>query len=220
MHTKTEWYGEHPLMFNMKVLKEAIGAVFVVIALVLSTKIVLKKDEPFFNVNEIIRQHLSIFEQSKTQYFVFFGLPMLFSVGLAMLYTAGESFYSNISVILGIILSMLLASLSILSGYNFSTVKDEKQRANGKLVVKMTINTIMFVSLLCVFLLLYGLVMIVLCGGDYSWVCSSVVEICKAIASTIAYYTFSVILLSILLVFKQMSKIIKFNLEVKRGEDI
>lgn len=207
-------------MFNMKVPKEAIGVIFVVISLILSTKIVFKKNEPFFNVNKIIHQHLSIFEQSKIQYFVFFGLPLLFSVGLAMLYTAGESFYSDISIILGIILSMLLASLSILSGYDFSTVKDIKQRANGNLVVKKTINTIMFVSLLCVFLLLYGLTMIVLCGGEYSWPCSSIIEICKAIASFIAYYLFSVILLSVLLVFKQMSKIIEFNLEVKRGEDI
>ena len=35
---------------------------------------------------------------------------------------------------------MLLASLSILSNYDFSTVKDASQREKGKKVVRQTIN--------------------------------------------------------------------------------
>ena len=73
----------------------------------------------------------------------------------------------------------------------------------------------MFDSLLCVFLLLYGLTIIVLSSGDFSWIPISM-NIIKAIVSAIAYYLFSVILLNLLLIVKQMSKIIEFNIVVKR----
>ena len=132
-----------------------------------------------------------------------------------MLYTAAEEFFTELSVILGIILSVLLTILSILSSYDFSAVKDPKQRSRGKTVVTNTINAIIFNTLLCVFLLLYNLVLVVLAGGDYSWIPFDV-TILKAIVSIIAYYLFSVICLTLLLIVKQMSKIIQFNLTVKK----
>lgn len=76
----------------------------------------LRKNEPFFNIHEIVQEYRKLIRGSTI---VFFILPLLFSVGLALLYTAGTRFYSEIGVILGIILSMLLASLSILCNYDF-----------------------------------------------------------------------------------------------------
>lgn len=172
----------------------------------------LRKEEPFFNLHDIIKAHKQLIRGSEILFCI---LPMCFAVGLALLYTAEASFYTEISVILGIFLSMLLASLSILSNYDFSTVKNANQRENGKKVVRQTINAIMFDTLLCVLLLLYGLTIIVLSGGDYSWIPINV-NIVKAIASAIAYYLFSAILLNLLLIVKQMSKIIEFNIVVKR----
>lgn len=97
----------------------------------------LRKNEPFFNIHEIVQEYRKLIRGSTI---VFFILPLLFSVGLALLYTAGTRFYSEIGVILGIILSMLLASLSILCNYDFSEVRDEQQRKKGRDVVKTTIN--------------------------------------------------------------------------------
>ena len=172
----------------------------------------LRKEEPFFNLRDIIKAHKQLIRGSEILFCI---LPMCFAVGLSLLYTAGAQFYTEISVILGIFLSMLLASLSILSNYGFSTDKDASQREKGKKVVRQTINAIMFVSLLCVFLLLSGLTIIVLSSGDFSWIPISM-NIIKAIVSAIAYYLFSVILLNLLLIVKQMSKIIEFNIVVKR----
>lgn len=64
----------------------------------------LRKNEPFFNIHEIVQEYRKLIRGSTI---VFFILPLLFSVGLALLYTAGTRFYSEIGVILGIILSML-----------------------------------------------------------------------------------------------------------------
>lgn len=188
------------------------GLLLVFISLAVMIFSLLRKEEPFFNLRDIIKAHKQLIRGSEILFCI---LPMCFAVGLALLYTAGAQFYTEISVILGIFLSMLLASLSILSNYDFSTVKDASQREKGKKVVRQTINAIMFDSLLCVFLLLYGLTIIVLSSGDFSWIPISM-NIIKAIVSAIAYYLFSVILLNLLLIVKQMSKIIEFNIVVKR----
>lgn len=188
------------------------GLLLVFISSATMTCSLLRKNEPFFNLRDIVKGHMKLIHGSEMLFFV---MPLLFAVGLALLYTAGAQFYSEISVILGIILSMLLASLSILSNYDFSTVKDDKQREKGKKVVRETINAIIFDALMCVFLLLYGLTMVVLSGGDYSWVPISM-SIIKSIVSAVAYYVFVVILLNLLLIVKQMSKIIEFNIVVKK----
>ena len=188
----------------------ALLLVFISLAVMIFS--LLRKEEPFFNLRDIIKAHKQLIRGSEILFCI---LPMCFAVGLSLLYTAGAQFYTEISVILGIFLSMLLASLSILSNYDFSTVKDASQREKGKKVVRQTINAIMFDSLLCVFLLLYGLTIIVLSSGDFSWIPISM-NIIKAIVSAIAYYLFSVILLNLLLIVKQMSKIIEFNIVVKR----
>ena len=188
------------------------GLLLVFISLAVMIFSLLRKEEPFFNLRDIIKAHKQLIRGSEILFCI---LPMCFAVGLSLLYTAGAQFYTEISVILGIFLSMLLASLSILSNYDFSTVKDASQREKGKKVVRQTINAIMFDSLLCVFLLLYGLTIIVLSSGDFSWIPISM-NIIKAIVSAIAYYLFSVILLNLLQIVKQMSKIIEFNIVVKR----
>ena len=188
------------------------GLLLVLISSVIMIVSLLRKEEPFFNLQDIIKAHKHLVRGSEILFCI---IPLCFAVGLSLLYTAGAQFYSEISVILGIFLSMLLASLSILSNYDFSTVTDANQREKGKKVVRETINAIMFDAILCVFLLLYGLIIIVLSGGDYSWIPISM-NIIKTAVSAVAYYLFVVILLNLLLIVKQMSKIIEFNIVVKR----
>lgn len=188
------------------------GLLLVLISSVIMIFSLLRKEEPFFNLQDIIKAHKHLVRGSEILFCI---IPLCFAVGLSLLYTAGAQFYTEISVILGIFLSMLLASLSILSNYDFLTVTDANQREKGKKVVRETINAIMFDAILCVFLLLYGLIIIVLSGGDYSWIPISM-NIIKTAVSAVAYYLFVVILLNLLLIVKQMSKIIEFNIVVKR----
>lgn len=177
--------------------------------------VLLKKNEPFFNLREIAESHFAFLQKSNAQFLIFTYVPLLFAIGLSLLYTGGAAFYSDLSVVLGILLSMLLASLSILSNYDFEKVEDEAQRKKGKAVVRDTINAILFDSILCVALLLYGLTIIVLSNGSYEWLPFDLV-IVKTVISGIAYYIFTVILLNLLLVFKQMSNIIEFSILVKK----
>ena len=195
-------------------MKIIIGLILVGVSLLFTVLSLLRKNEPYFNFREVISNHLKLFENCKFQYIVFYGLPILFSVGLSMVYQAGASFYSELSIILGILLSMLFAMLSILGGYDLSDIEDEKQRQKGKNGIKQTANAIMFEAILIVGLLLYGLTVIVVSGTtlpfDYN--------VIKLVASGIAYYVFFVILLNLLLVLKNMSKIISFHLDAKREQ--
>jgi len=73
--------------------------------------------------------------------------------------------------------------------------------------IKETITAIIFASILCVFLLLYGLVMVVISDININIGIGFV----KYIFAGIAYYIFTVILLNLLLVIKRMSKIIELS---------
>jgi len=186
--------------------KTLVGAIMLLLFAFVITGSFLKKHETFFNIHEVVKQHLSLFRKCKYQYVVFYGYPLLFAIGLALIYEANATFYSEVSVLIGILLSMLLAILSILTGFDFSVVENEFQKAKVKKVVSETINAIVFNAILCIFMMIYGLAIIVLGGVDFSWI-----PIDLTIISGIAYYIFVVILLTLLLIVKHMSKIIEFK---------
>jgi hypothetical protein len=183
-----------------------IGISIICLSSLLMLICLMKTNSNFFNLKSVISLHLKLFDSSKNQYFIFYVLPLLFSIGLTLLYTAGETFYTNLSIIISILLSMLLAILSILTEKEYNSINDVKQKAKLHQVVKETINAIIFDALLCVFLLLYGLVMVVIDDVSIN------IGIVKSIFAGVSYYFFTVILLNLLLIIKRMSKIIEFTL--------
>lgn len=196
-------------------IKTIIGLSLVAFSALLIFLCMMRKKEDFFNIRKTICDHLKVFKHCPSKYWIFYGLPLMFSVGLALIYEAGASFYTELSVVLGIILSMLFAILSILSSQDYSAVNDKTQKSKAKKVLKETTNAIVFDSVLSLFLMLYGLVIIVLSGINTIEIPFNP-TIVKAVASGIAYYVFTIILLNLLFIVKQMSKIIEFNIEVKR----
>lgn len=198
--------------------KTIVGLSLVAFSALLIFICMMRKKEDFFNIRKTICDHLKIFKHCPSKYWVFYGLPLMFSVGLALIYEAGSSFYTELSVVLGIILSMLFAILSILSSQDYSAVNDKARKSKAKKVLKETTNAIVFDSILSLFLMLYGLVIIVLSGLNIIEI-SFDTTILKTVASCIAYYVFTIILLNLLFIVKQMSKIIEFNLEVKKDKN-
>ncbi len=193
------------------------GIVLIAVSAFLIAISLLRRNESYFNLFEVFKKHLSLFKDCKYQYIVFYGFPLLFAVGLALVYEAGAAFYSELSVILGILISMLFTILSILTGLDYSSVAVQKQRENAKKAVKETVNAIVFDSVLSLFLMLYSLAMIILDGVSFSGLTVDV-AIIKSILSGAAYYVFAVILLTLLLIVKHMSKIIGFSLQAKKEQ--
>jgi len=194
-----------------------IGLVLVVSSTIIIFVLLLRKNESFFNIRDVIKKQFALFKNCKSQYFVFYAIPLLFASGLALIYNADTTFYTNLSVILGILLSMLFAILSILASIDFSGFKKEQQ-AKAKIVVLETVNCIVFNSILCLFLMLYSLVVIVINGIDFSsmHMNETIITVAKCVISGFTYYVFTVILLTLMVIVKRMSKIIDFNLKAKK----
>ena len=191
-------------------LKIIIGCGLLILSAVIMIVFLFNKREPFFNLREVIKNHLGLFAKDKSQYVIFYIVPIAFAVGLSLLYSAGAAFYSELSIILGILLSILLAILAIIGVFDFSKVVDKKQKERAQKVLNDTLNAIVFTSVLCLFLLLYGLSIVVVSGSALSWQ-PVVIKIIKGIISGIAYYIFLVILINLLFIIKQMCKLIEFN---------
>lgn len=193
------------------------GAILAAMSVILIFGSLLRKNESYFNLRSVIQRHFGLFKNCKFQYFVFYGFPLLLSVGLAILYEANNQFFSELNVILSILVSILFAILSILCGYDYSSVADERQKKNATDVLRDTVNAIVFTATLSVFLLLYGLVFSVVNMDSFNnWILDATMT--KRIVSGMAYYIFTVILLNLLLIIKHMSKLIEFNLYAPKKE--
>lgn len=192
-----------------------VGIILVVISFVCIFLSLIRKNDSFFNIRKVVKNHLRLFKDCPYQYVVFYVLPLFFSVGLSLIYQAAPAFYSDVSVIIGILLSILLAMLSIISGYDFAEIEDVKQKENANRVLSETVNAIIFACLLCVFVMLFVLAMIVIEGVDFSWLCFNPIVL-KCIASGVVYYVFSVILLSLLLIVKHVSNILECKRSYKK----
>ena len=195
-----------------------VGTIFVAVSGILMCSSFLRKNEYYFNLRSVIKRHLRLFKNCKSQYVIFYGLPLLFSAGLALLCEANSQFFSELSVILSILISILFAILSILCGQDYATVSNEEQKKRAKVVLLDTVNAIVFTAFLCIFLLLYGLVFSLVDAVAFDWLPFNI-EILKRIVSGVAYYFFTVILFNLFLIFKHMSKLIEFNLNAPKKEN-
>ena len=191
-------------------LMKVVGAALVGTSLMLMMVCLLRKNESFFNLRDIITKQLRLFQNCKSQYIIFYIFPLGFAVGLAMLYEAGDTFYSQLSVVVSILLSMLLTILSILTGKDYDSINSKDCKDRIGVVIGETFTAIMFDSLLCISLLLYSLIMVVVDGISFD------VKVLKCVFAGIAYYLFIVILLTLFLIVKRMCKIIEINLKAKK----
>lgn len=186
-----------------------IGLVLVGLSVLLLVIGLLKKNESFFNLREVISLHLSLFRNDISQYIVFFVLPLLFSIGLSLLYTANDDLYEQISVIVGVILSILLAVLSIITSKDYRISQDKGRNERVKAVVVETINTISFATFICVFIMICSLVMIVVDGVPApQWL--------RTVLTCGAFYCFTVLILTMLMIVKRINRIIQFELNEQK----
>lgn len=190
-----------------------IGLIF----LILGTIFILITKSDYLNIFGIITDHIKIFNGSRKEYIVFYLYPLIFSIGIVFLSCDVAELYSEISVIVGIILSMLFAGLSILTTYDFSTVINEEQRDKSRISIEQTINAIKFDFLMCLLLLII-IILIKVKFGCFQFILDIeiIVSVLKIIIPIIVLYLFLVILLVLLLIIKNMFLLIKFNTYVEK----
>lgn len=197
-------------------IEKYIGIIISVVSLILLMSLLFRKREPFFNLREIFKEHFMLFAKCKSQYFVFYILPLFFSVGLSLLFPANADFFSHLGVVLSIILSMMFALIAILCDYDFSKFKDDNQRSNAETSVKQTINAILFCCIIGIALLLEGFIVISMSGKAIDWIPFNL-SVCKTIVSAFSYYLLVVVLLNLLLIIKNVTRIIEASMMIERN---
>lgn len=190
-----------------------IALLIIVISIILFIIIERANNFPFFNIKEIITNHFEIFDKCKSEKIAFFICPFLLAIGLTLLTTDFKSIFDEISVATGIMLSMLFTGLSILSTYDFSFVKDQETLNTAKIALTQTINAINFNILLCIFLIIT--IILINSKIGYSILEPFNIPIIKGCATVIVLYIFIVIILTILLIIKNMIRIIDFTHKIK-----
>lgn len=188
-----------------------IGFALIIIAFLIIIVSICSRRQNFFNIREIIREHIALFDRCRSQYIVFYGAPLLLSIGLAIIYDSTAIFYDSISVIISIILSMLLAVLAIITSFDYSNYTNENTRSNILNVVKETTNAIMFETIICVLLLLYGMVVVVV--QDVV----TINAIVNRVLTGVTVFLFSVLILDLLIVVKRISRIIDVKLSERNN---
>lgn len=188
-----------------------IGFALIIIAFLIIIVSICIRRQNFFNIREIIGEHIALFDRCRSQYIVFYGAPLLLSVGLALIYNPTAKFYDIISVVISVILSMLLAVLAIITSFDYSNYTNENTRSNILNVVKETTNAIMFETIICVLLLLYGMVVVVV--QDVV----NINTIVNRILTGVTVFLFSVLILDLLIVVKRISRIIDVKLSERNN---
>ena len=197
-----------------------IGFALIIIAFLIIIVSICSRRQIFFNIREIIGEHIALFDRCRSQYIVFYGAPLLLSVGLALIYNPTAKLYDSISVIISVIslpnfiyyiISMLLAVLAIITSFDYSNYTNENTRSNILNVVKETTNAIMFETIICVLLLLYGMVVVVV--QDVV----TINAIVNRVLTGVTVFLFSVLILDLLIVVKRISRIIDVKLSERNN---
>ncbi len=190
-----------------------IGLIFLILGMLL---VILTKSD-YLNIFEIITDYFKIFNNNKRECIIFCLYPLFFSIGIVFLSDTIDKLYSELSVIVGIILSMLFAGLSILTTYDCSAITDEEQKEKFRMSIVQTINAIRFDFLMClVLLIVIILIKIKFLYFKFIIDIKVIVSVLNIVLPIIVLYLFFVILFVLLLIIKNMFILIKFNTYIEK----
>ena len=114
-------------------------------------------------------------------------------------YVAEKEMYKDITVVLSIFISMLLAILSIITTKDLSKYEPNQQQ-RIKAVIKETSNAIVFCTAISIFIICVFLIMTAIDFDKYQYLAKGV--------AVVIYYLLLVLLLNILLIVKRMGKLL------------
>ena len=185
------------------------GIALIFVSFVLMLFSIFKKTNNFFNARQIVKDHFDAFNKSIRQYIVFYVYPLLLSVGVTFIYDATDVLYDNLLIVLSIILSMLFSVLAIITNFSYKTDNENPVDKRIIKVVRESCNSILYSCLLCVFIILYCIILIIINDMPFYG------GLLGKILNGIAYYIFVVLILNLLLVVKRISKIINAKIKIE-----
>lgn len=174
-----------------------IAVVIIIVPCLLIIHNLCAKNASFIDLNKVFVEHFGLFSKSKYQYVIFYVYPLMISAGISYYFTPEASFMEQFNVVVSILLSALLAIMSILISKDLSGLQED-QREKAHAILKETNNAIIFDVAIGIVLIIFNLVLFTLDIGN---------ALGAKIIAGISYYLFIVMLMTILLIIKRLSKL-------------
>ncbi len=181
-------------------MKEStLGLVLMTISFFLISLGLFRRNSSFVELRKVFLEHMVLFKNARYQYLVFYVYPLIMSIGISILYVAEKEMYKDITVVVSIFISMLLAILSIITTKDLSKYEPNQQQ-RIKAVIKETSNAIVFCTAISIFIICVSLIMTAIDFDKYQYLAKGV--------AVVIYYLLLVLLLNILLIVKRMGKLL------------
>ena len=162
-----------------------------------------RKNNNFFDVRNVFKQHFLIFKKNKFQIIIYYVLPILVALGIVKEKLIDKDIINNLNLVLSIFISMFFAMLSILcslppkedSGSPPKEDGDRKRQVYNQLL-KETCNTILFECIICILLLVISFITLFVGNFDFGWV--------TFLLSLLIYYLMIVAIMDIFIIIKRI----------------
>ena len=151
----------------------------------------IKKNNNFFDIRKIFIDQFKIFNNSKSQLFLFYGVPMLLAIATVRVKHLDLEIVGNIVIVLSIIISMIFAMISVLTSF--------ENKENLRQVQNETFNTLSFEAILCIMALLISFIVLFVEEIDNEYI--------SFVISIAIYYLMYTITLNIFIVIKRLKKL-------------
>ena len=110
-------------------MKEStLGLVLMTISFFLISLGLFRRNSSFVELRKVFLEHMALFKNARYQYLVFYIYPLIMSIGISILYVAEKEMYKDITVVVSIFISMLLAILSIITTKDLSKYESNQQQ--------------------------------------------------------------------------------------------
>jgi len=154
-----------------------------------------RKNNNYFDVRRIFREHLGLFRNSIFQYFVFYGTPLLMSIGTVIQKIVDDSILVSVNIVISIFMSMLFAILSSIGNLNNKTENCELNK-----LLSETYTAILFEAILCICALIISFA-VLFSDAKNAVVMTSI--------SIILYYLVYAIILQVFIIVKRLSVLLR-----------
>lgn len=159
-----------------------------------------KKNDNYSDIRPILSEHRKLLQKNWLQCILFYGAPILLSLGTTMESYVTAEVLDNLNIIVSLLLSMLFAMLGLTVSFKQNGNKqDEKYQT----LINQTFNTVLYECIICIEILLLSL-LVTFSGFEKS-------PLTLHIFSIIIYFLAYSLLLQVFIILKRIRALFLYN---------
>lgn len=156
----------------------------------------IRRNNNFINISNIVKDHFKIFDGAKKHIIVIYIMPIITSIGIALIYSFSSSMIEAIMVVISVVISALLAFQGAIM--NLEKRDEDKKNKEILLETNSSINFTVLINICLVFIMLIYI--------------SLQKQILKSIFTGIIAYVLMITFLTILIIVKRIRVLLNSNI--------